>query len=101
MGRWAQRQRGGGGTALINSVVLATFVDGNHIRVTYASSVLATALSPGSFIYNPDADPFTAIAQFSPNALTLTYPAGLTAGETVTYSSPLAGFRSPQTFLIT
>jgi hypothetical protein len=100
MGRWAQRQRGGGGITPLNRMIEARISGLAEITVTYLAAINAAALDVDSFITLPGTFDCTGIAAFTTRQIKLTFTDAVTAQTSLSYSGSTPGIQTPQTILL-
>lgn len=96
MGRWAQRSRSGGGTAILNYMLRASATDTTHARITFAENVSAAAFDVGGFESSPSGATAQVFVQVSKRIVDLEWDGSTAADDEVVYVQNAPGFQPNQ-----
>lgn len=97
MGRWAQRQRSGGGLNSPVSLIDADITDTMEATAAFNGNVNAAAMTSFSFESLPSGSFAQTIAQNGGAGLTLTFIADISADTDITYHGTAANTVFPTT----
>ena len=108
MGRWAQRDRRGGGGAGTADRVPTTQIAGavhfltHQVTLTYTNDVTATDFPATAFSLTPNGQTSTTVAQLSSNQLRITFGgANVVAGDVIHYGGGNPHAVAPDSFTVT
>jgi hypothetical protein len=100
MGRWAQRQRTGGGINQPIQMIAAVGFSGTVIDIEYSAPISVLALTAADFESNPSGEAGIVRAQISPTKARVTFSGPIGSDTDVTYTGSVANVVSPQTIAI-
>ena len=102
MGRYAQRRVAGGGPSfgLIAIGRARQIGAADTLDVTYTGNVKASTFVPAAFFLPDDSGTGTAIAQFSPNTLRVTFDILTDVQTILDYNGATIGILTPQSVTI-
>lgn len=105
MGRWAQRNRSGGGTSSTQArIILAEHNGPTNIDLTYDQDVDAGDFdSASNFVANPSAEIGDLLSQLASNVISVIFLGSTLTDTTITFtgSPPPSYVLSPQTIAVT
>lgn len=101
MGRWAQRQRTGGGINTPLSITEVVEADTNSLEVLFSGPVDAANFVLMSFLMDPAHISPNAKSQALANSIQLDFASAVGAQTTLTYDGHVANVLTPQSLTIT
>lgn len=101
MGRWAQRQRGGGGINTPLFMLTAAENDVDEVLVTFSGPVVAAAFTGFPFTSNPSGFNSNSVTQSGTDTLLVGLSGDITTDTTFTYNGSVANTAFPATVTLT
>lgn len=101
MGRWAQRQRGGGGRGVVlTEMAAADLATESLVDVGYTAPIDVADFSPADFQSMPSATVGFNISQINPSVLEIDFSSDVSTDTSIEYSGTAPQVLSPQTIPI-
>jgi hypothetical protein len=97
MGRWAQRQRGGGGINQPIAILSATIADSTHAHAQFSRAVVAAEFNGFFFQSDPSSEVGQSVSQISAQVLEIEFAGDITSDTDLIYSGSVANVITPQT----
>lgn len=97
MGRWAQRQRGGGGVNQPIVILNVTHGDTNEAVVTFSKPVTASNFSGFGWSSTPSAETADSFAQTAGQVITVTFNGDVDEDTELVYNDTVVNIVRPQT----
>ena len=101
MGRWAQRQRGGGGGAGTNFIVSAHKSGVDTVEVTYQQAIAIGNLIADTFVSDPSNEVGTVLTQVSAKVIEVDFDINISTDTTLSYVGENPNVKHPQTVAYT
>lgn len=96
MGRWAQRQRAGGGPPQLNLIIDALDLGADVVRISYRFPIDASELLVADFSAEPTGVPMQNLTQETPTTITIEGTAPISGENAILYLGTYPGLETPQ-----
>jgi len=97
MGRWAQRQRSGGGPTSVNFMTNVDEAGLDSSFVDYAAAVDASQFNPSLFLSLPSVEQGVTVLQNATRRIEIQFANPITGDTSLEYTDVVPGILTPQT----